>query len=86
MLLGFLGPLFLLWVTCLGFLKVSSSGSANAHLSGYIRPEYSLQILDGLNMLPSDSFMACLYSLLGYSKGEFKALQLIVLAVFGAVD
>ena len=30
--------------------------------------------------------MSCLHSLLGYSTGEFQALQLIVLAAFGAVD
>ena len=30
--------------------------------------------------------MSCLDSLQGYSSREFQALQLIVLAVFGAVD
>ena len=40
----------------------------------------------GLNMLSSDSFMSCLDSLLWYSAGEFRALQLIILVVFGAVD
>ena len=30
--------------------------------------------------------MLCLDSLLGYSTGEFQALQQIVIAVFGAVD
>ena len=40
----------------------------------------------GLDMLPLDSFMSCLHSLLGYSTGEFQALQLIVLVAFGAVD
>ena len=30
--------------------------------------------------------MSCLDSLLGYTAGEFQALQLIVLVVFGAVD
>ena len=30
--------------------------------------------------------MPCLDSPLGYSTGEFQALQLIVLVVFGAVD
>ena len=30
--------------------------------------------------------MSCLHSLLGYSTEEFQALQLIVLAAFGAVD
>ena len=38
-----------------------------------------------LNMLPSNSFMSCLDYLLGYSTGEFQALQMIALAVFGAV-
>ena len=36
--------------------------------------------------LPSDSFIPYLYSILGYSTWEFQALQLIDLAVFGAVD
>ena len=30
--------------------------------------------------------MSCLHYLLGYSTGEFQALQLIVFAGFGAVD
>ena len=68
----------------LGFLYPSSSGSANAQLPGCFRPwTFSLNI--GLNMLPVD-FMSCLNSLLGYSTGEFQALQLIVLAAFGAMD
>ena len=33
-----------------------------------------------------DSFMSCLHCLLGYSTGEFQAMQLIVLAAFGAMD
>ena len=33
----------------------------------------------GLNMLTSDPFMSCLDFLLGYSTGEFQAVQLIVL-------
>ena len=37
-------------------------------------------------MLPSDSSVSCLDSLLGYSTGELQALQLIVLAAFGAMD
>ena len=40
----------------------------------------------GLNMLPSDSFVSFLDSLLVYSKGEFQAWQMIVLGVLGAVD
>ena len=69
----------------LGVLYLSSSGSANAQLPGCFHPwTFSLNI--GMNMLPLDSFMSCLHSLLGYSTREFQALQLIVLAVFGAVE
>ena len=38
------------------------------------------------NMVASDPFMSHLATQLGYSAGEFQALQLIVLATFGAVD
>ena len=38
------------------------------------------------NMLPLDTFMSCLFSLLVYSTGKLQALQLIVLVVFGVVD
>ena len=69
----------------LGFLYHSSSDSANAQLPGCFSPwTFSLNI--GLNMFHLDSFMSCLHSLLGYSAGEFQALQLIVLVAFGAVD
>ena len=69
----------------IGFLYLSSSGSANAQLPGCFCPlTFPLNI--GLNMLPLDSFISCLHSQLGYSTGEFQALQLIVLAAFGAVD
>ena len=69
----------------LGFLYISNSGSANTQLAGSFCPwTFSLNI--GLNMFPLDSFMSCLHSLLGYSTGELQALQLIVLATFGAVD
>ena len=61
-----------------------SSGSATTHFPGFFCPwTFVLNIL--LNMLSSDSFMSCLDYLLGYSTGEFRALQLIVLVVFGAV-
>ena len=40
----------------------------------------------GWNKLTSEPFMSCLYSLLGYSTRKLQALQLIVLAMFGAVD
>ena len=67
----------------LGNLYISNSGSANAQLPECFCPWiFSLNI--GLNMFPLDSFMSCLHSQLEYSTGE--ALQLIVLAAFGAVD
>ena len=37
-------------------------------------------------MVPSDPFRSHLGTQLGYSAGEFQALQLIVLATFGVVD
>ena len=40
----------------------------------------------GFNMVPSDPFMSHLATQLGYSAGEFQALQVIVLATFGVVD
>ena len=40
----------------------------------------------GFNMVPSAPFMSHLATQLGYSAGEFQALQLIVLAMFGVVD
>ena len=43
---------------------------------------FSLNI--GLHMLPSDSIMS--HSLIVYYTGDFQALQLHVLAAFGAVD
>ena len=74
-----------LLIYTLGFLYISSSGSANAQYPGCFRPwSFSLNI--GLNMFPLDSFMLYLHSVLGYSTGEFQALQLIVLAAFRAVD
>ena len=74
-----------LLIYSLGFLYISNSGSANAQLPGCFRPwTFSLNI--GLNMFPLDSFMSCLHSLIGYSTGEFQALQPIVLAAFGTVD
>ena len=74
-----------LLIDTLGFLYISNSSSANAQLPGCFCPwTFSLNI--GLSMFPLDSFMSCLHSLLGYSTGEFQALQLIVLEAFGAVD
>ena len=55
------------------------------HLPGSFCPWF-LSLNVGLNMLPSDSFLSCLDFLLGYSTGEFQALQLIVLSLFGAME
>ena len=69
----------------LGCPYLSSPGSTDAQLPGCFPPwTFSLDI--GLNMLPLDFFMSCLNSLLGNSTGEFQALQLIILAAYGAVD
>ena len=40
----------------------------------------------GFNTVLTDPFMSHLATQLGYSAGEFRALQLIVLAAFGVVD
>ena len=60
-------------------------GFVNAHLPGCFCP-WTFRLNIGLNTSPSDSFVSYLNSHLGYSAGKFQALQLIVLAVFGAVD
>ena len=60
-------------------------GFVNAHLPGCFCP-WTFRLNIGLNTSPSDSFVSYLNSHLGYSAGEFQALQLIVLAVFGALD
>ena len=60
-------------------------GFVNAHLPGCFCP-WTFRLNIGLNTSPSDSFVSYLNSHLGYSAGEFQALQLIVLAVFGVVD
>ena len=47
----------------------------------------SLDLLNiGFNTVLMDPFMSHLATQLGYSAGEFQALQLIVLAAFGVVD
>ena len=74
-----------LLIYTLDFRYISNSGSANTQLPGCFCP-WTFFMNIGLNMFPLDSFMSCLHSLLGYSTGEFQALQLIVLAAFGAVD
>ena len=80
--MGFSWPLFLFWIAYLRLPKVNSSGFANTHLPGWVR-RWTFPLNIGLNMLHSDSCMSCLDPLLGYPTGEFQALQLIVLVVFG---
>ena len=48
----------------------------------------SLNLLQkiGFNTVLTDPFMSHLATQLGYSAGEFQALQLIVLVAFGVVD
>ena len=55
------------------------------HLPGCFCPWTFFQNI-GFNVVPSDPFMSHLATQLGYSAGEFQALQLIVLATFGVVD
>ena len=59
--------------------------SAISHLPGSFCPWTSIQNI-GFNMVPSGPLMSHLSIQLGYSAGEFRALQLIVLAAFGVVD
>ena len=55
------------------------------HLQGCFCPWTFFQNI-GFNMVAADPFMLHLATQLGYSAGEFQALQLIVLATFGVVD
>ena len=85
LLLGFWCPFYIFWTTYLGFLKLCSFGSVATHLPGFFCP-WIFSVNIGLSISPSNSFVSCLDSRLGYSTWEFQALQLIALAVFGAVD
>ena len=55
------------------------------HLPGCFCPWTFFQNI-GFNTALTDPFMSHLATQLGYSAGEFQALQLIVLAAFGVVD
>ena len=55
------------------------------HLPGCFCPWTFFQNI-GLNMVPPDPIMSHLATQLGYSAGEFQALQLVVFATFGVVD
>ena len=67
------------------FLILGIWCSAISHLPGCFCPWTFFQNI-GFNMVPSNPFMSHLTIQLGYSAGEFQALQLIVLAAFGVVD
>ena len=54
----------------------------NPHLPGCFCPFFQNI---GFNMVPSEPFMSHLATQFGYNAGEFQALQLIVLAMFGAL-
>ena len=65
--------------------SLSNYNSANTYLPGcFCSWTFLLNI--GLNMLPLDSFVSCLDSLLGCFTGEFQAFQVIARVVFGAVN
>ena len=55
------------------------------HLPGCFCPWTFFENI-GFNKVLTDPFMSHLTTQLGYSAGEFQALQLIVLAAFGVVD
>ena len=55
------------------------------HLPGCFCPWTFFENI-GFNTVLTDPFMSHLATQLGYSAGEFQALQLIVLATFGVVD
>ena len=81
LILGCLWPLvFVLNIWILGIWC-----STIPHLPGCFCPWTFFENI-GLNMVLTDPFMSHLATQLGYSAGEFQALQLIVLAAFGVVD
>ena len=80
-----LGCLWLLVFVLNNTLILGIWCSAISHLPGCFRPLIFFQNI-GFNMVPSDPFMSYLSTQLGYSAGEFQALQLFVLAAFGVVD
>ena len=77
-----------LWPLVLVLNNISTIGiwrSANSHLPGCFCPWTFFQNI-GFNMVPSDPFMSHLATELGYTAGEFQALQLIVLVAFRVGD
>ena len=80
-----LGCFWLLVFVLNNTLKLGIWCSTIPHIQGCFCPWTFFQNI-GFNMVPSDPFMSHLATQLGYSAGEFQALQLIVLVVFGVVD
>ena len=79
-----LGCLWLL-VFVLNILILGIWCSTIPHLPGCFYPWTFFENI-GFNTVLTDPFMSHLATQLGYSVGEFQALQLIVLAAFGVVD
>ena len=67
------------------FLILGIWCSAISHLPGCFCPWTFFQNIR-FNMVPSEPFMSHLAIQLGYSAGEFQALQPIVLVAFGVMD
>ena len=79
-----LGCLWIL-VFVLNILILGIWCSTIPHLPGFFCPWTFFENI-GFNTVLTDPFMSHLATQLGYSAGEFQALQLIVLAAFGVVD
>ena len=79
-----LGCLWLL-VFVLNILILGIWCSTIPHLPGCFCPWTFFENI-GFNTVLTDPFVSHLATQLGYSAGEFQALQLIVLAAFGVVD
>ena len=80
-----LGCLWLLVFVLNNILILGIWCSTIPHLPGCFCPWTFFENI-GFNTVLTDPFMSHLATQLGYSAGEFQALQLIVLAVFGVVD
>ena len=77
-----------LWLLVFVLNKILILGiwcSTIPHLPGCFCPLTFFENI-GFNTVLTDPFMSHLTTQLGYSAGEFQALQLIVLAAFGVVD
>ena len=80
-----LGCLWLLVFVLNNILILGIWCSTIPHLPGCFCPWTFFENI-GFNTVLTDPFMSHLATQLGYSAGEFQALQLIVLAAFGVVD